>query len=380
MSSIALAAGTLCCLATSLHFMSTALAAWRCGRHSPEETGHEPPAVPAITVLRPVCGIDAVLEETLRSTYALEGVPYEVVFCVASARDPVVPFVDRLIVEHPERATTLLVGEDHINQNPKLNNIAKGWRAAAHRWIAMIDDNVLLPPGALASLIAAWRPDTGLVCSPPIGSEPDGMAAEVECAFLNTFQARWQYAADTVGMGFAQGKVMFFRRDLIDAAGGIEQLGNEPAEDAATTKIVRAAGLRVRLVDHPFAQPLGRRRLAAVWRRQLRWARLRRVTFPLFFAPEILTGSVFPAIALAVSLVSAGVAPVLPLLAFLFAWYAAEAVLARAAGWHLSWQSPVAWVARDLMLPVLWVQAWTGNGFEWRGNAMHVAGSGRSAG
>jgi hypothetical protein len=28
---------------------------------------------------------------------------------------------------------------------------------------------------------------------------------------------------------------------------------------------------------------------------------------------------------------------------------------------------------RDAMLPLLWVAAWTGNDFEWRGNAMSVA-------
>ena len=59
-------------------------------------------------------------------------------------------------------------------------------------------------------------------------------------------------------------------------AGGVRALAAELAEDAASTKIVRAAGLRVRLVDNPFQQPLGRRTLKEVWRRQTRWARLRR--------------------------------------------------------------------------------------------------------
>ena len=29
---------------------------------------------------------------------------------------------------------------------------------------------------------------------------------EIECAFLNTYQARWQYTADTQRVGYAQGK------------------------------------------------------------------------------------------------------------------------------------------------------------------------------
>jgi ceramide glucosyltransferase len=377
MTSLALAAGSFCLFATALHFVSSGLALARCRRWRPAPELDDAP--PPVTVLRPVCGVDPVIEATLPSTFALEGVRYEVIFCVASNRDPVVPLVRRLVDEYPHVPTRLLVGEEQINQNPKLNNIAKGWRAAEHGWIAMVDDNVLLGPDSVARLMADWGPDTGLVASPPIGADPHNLAAEIECAFLNTFQARWQYAADAAGLGFAQGKVMFFRRDIIEAAGGIEMLGREAAEDAATTKIVRAAGKRVRLVSRPFAQPLGARRWAAVWRRQVRWARLRRVTFPLFFLPEVLTGSVFPSAAFAVFAVGMEL-PLLPLLAaYLAAWYGAEAVLARGVGWHLSWRAPAAWVARDLLLPVLWLQAWAGNEFEWRGNEMRVARSGRSA-
>jgi len=372
MSTIAVAAA-FCAFTATFHVVSAALAGWRCARWRHRRTRADAPEIAAISVLRPVCGLDPVLEATLASTFRLEGIAHEVIFCAAHARDAAVPLVRRLVDEHPEVQARLLLGEDQINQNPKLNNIAKGWRAAAHDWIAMIDDNVRLGPDSLERLRASWRPGVGLVCSPPIGSDPAGPAAELECAFLNTFQARWQYAADAVGLGFAQGKVMFFRRDVIDAAGGIERLGAEPAEDAAATKVVRAAGLKVRLADRPFFQPLGRRSLAAVWRRQLRWARLRRVTFPLFFAPEILTGALLPTLALAYAAEAANLAAA-PLLvaAFLVAWYAVEAGLALAAGWHLSWRAPFAWLVRDLALPLLWVQAWAGNDFEWRGNEMTV--------
>src|SRR4029077_5784721 len=82
---------------------------------------------------------------------------------------------------------------------------------------------------------------------------------------------------------FAQGKTMLWRREDLERAGGIEALGKEVAEDAAATKIVRGAGLKVRLVDRPLAQPLGRRSASEVWHRQLRWARLRRGGFFFFF-------------------------------------------------------------------------------------------------
>ena len=150
-----------------------------------------------------------------------------------------------------------------MSNNPKLNNVLKGWHAATHDWIIIADSNVLMPRDYIERLFASWRTDTGLVASPPIGSQPDGFWAELECAFLNTYQARWQYIADAFGFGFAQGKTMLWRRADLERAGGIEALGKEVAEDAAATKIVRGAGLKVRLVDRPFAataRPPQRRR------------------------------------------------------------------------------------------------------------------------
>src|SRR5690606_15571541 len=85
----------------------------------------------------------------------------------------------------------------------------------------------------------------------------------------------------------------------------------EIAEDAAATKLIRAAGLNVHLTGAPFNQPLGMRDLRTIWSRQLRWARLRRVTFPVFFAPELLISVLIPAAGLYFGFVSIGIAPLL---------------------------------------------------------------------
>ena len=229
-----------------------------------------------------------------------------------------------------------------------------------------------MPRDYIQRLMARWRADTGIVCAPPIGARPETFAAEIECAFLNTYQARWQYAAETVGYGFAQGKTMLWRRAVLEAGGGVEALGAEIAEDAAATKLVHRAGLRAHLVSHPFQQPLGRRRWRDVWARQVRWARLRRATFAPYYAPELLTTSLFTVAAAAIAAPEWGVdAPLAAILAALV-WYGEEAALARVAGWPLKWSSALAWIARDLTLPWLWIQGWNRDQFVWRGNVMSV--------
>lgn len=336
-------------------------------RHVTCAAGERPP----VTILRPCCGIENGIEETLGSTFALGYPAYEIVFCVAEERDPVVPLIRRLISEHPQVPARLLFGNDRISINPKLNNLVKGWHAARHDWLVMTDSNVLMPPDYLDQLLERWRPDSGLVSSPPAAIRPQGVGADLECAFLNTYQARWQLIADALGTAYGQGKTIMWRRKQLERAGGIAALAAEPAEDAAFTKLVRAAGKKARLVIRPFPQPLGVRAPGDVWRRQLRWARLRRSSFPLVYALEFLGGGLLPLGGAAV-LMGMGILPVVWFSGLLVAWYGSELLLARWYGWPASPRIAMLMVVRDLMLWPLWVLGWMGNKFVWRGSAMDV--------
>jgi ceramide glucosyltransferase len=351
------------------HALSATLAIRRCaGGERRPFSGPTPP----ISIVQPHRGIETFSRETLQSIFRLDYPAYEILFCVASETDPIVPLLREYIAAHPAQPARILTGDHAISGNPKLNNCVKGWKAAAHEWVVLADSNVLMPPDYLTRLLARWQDDSGLVCSPPIGARPDGFAAHLECAFLNTYQARWQYAAEAAGFGFAQGKTMLWRKPFLDQAGGIEGLGAEIAEDAAATKVVRGAGLNIHLVDRPFPQPLGLRSLAEVWKRQVRWARLRRATFAPYFLPELFTtslvaigGAAYAAPAWGLSAPGAAVMTAL-------LWYAVEAALARAAGWPLGrWTLP-AWIARDLLLPWLWVEGLASDRFEWKGAALSV--------
>ena len=233
----------------------------------------------------------------------------------------------------------------------------------------MTDSNLLLPRDYLSRVVDAWGPETGLVSAPPVGLRAKGLGGSVECAFLNGNQAVLQYAADSLGMGFAQGKTLFFNKPLLEAAGGLRLLGRRLAEDAAATQVIRGLGRRVTLVPLPFAQPIGTRSLAQVWARQLRWGRVRRDAFPALFLCEIFNGGVVP-IAMAVAAVVLSGGPAALGFGYAALWYLAEAWLVRRAGWPLGWRGVVAMLLRDLMMPALWGATYARRGFEWRGTRL----------
>lgn len=353
-------------VALAAQLISCALVLWRHRKRRAiaAGVGHPP-----LSVLRPVCGLEPSLERTLASTFTDHPGPYEVIFCIDDPADEAIAVVERVIAAYPDTPARLLIGHSQLSGNPKLNNLAKGWAAARHDWVVMIDSNVMLPGDYMNVLFETWSENAGLVTSPPAATEPQGAWAALECAFLNSYQGRWQLAADQVGKGFAQGKTLFWRRDLLESAGGIATLGRDLAEDVAATRTVRAAGREVRAINCPFSQPIGHRSLSEVWQRQLRWARVRRAGFPQIFALEILSGSVAPMAALAALVALGAISPLL-LLALPVLWYGAEWLVAHRAGWPATAGQVASWVLRDAMIPALWLSALAAPGFVWRGNAM----------
>jgi ceramide glucosyltransferase len=370
-------AACLCIALIVFNFVSLAIMLWRCRVRGEAlgprlaRTGLADPT-PPVSIVRPVCGLETYSELTLRSTFELDYPDYEVLFCVQKKNDPIIPLVQRLIAEQAEGRGRLLIGDDPISPNPKLNNCFKGWQAALHQFVVLADSNVLAPRDYLQQMLVRFTPDIGLVCSPPLGVAPKGAVAELECAFLNSFQARWQFCADAVGLGFAQGKSMMWRREIVEQAGGIAALASEIAEDAAATKLVRNAGMKVALVDRPFGQPLGPRTLRAIYQRQTRWARLRRASFPAMYALEITVGAVAPMLAGAYAARDFGFEPWTAALLVALMFALPEMVANRILRWPTNWLSPLAYIVRDWIFAVVWIDGWLGDDFVWLGNSMTV--------
>lgn len=326
--------------------------------------------LPPLTLLRPVCGLDAFDEMTLRSSFEQDYPTYNVIFCAARADDPACALVTHLIAEFPHIPARLMIGETPITGNPKINNMQKGYLSAETDHIVMTDSNLMLPRDYLRQLVARWQDDrVGLISSPASGSHADNLWSAVECAFLNTHQGRWQLAADAVGLGYAQGKTLYGKRSIIDAGGGLQALGRDLAEDVAMTKLIREQGKTVQLTRQLYIQPIGVKSFDKVWARQLRWSLIRRQGFLHLFLLEMVQGPVLPLL-LCLGLIAAGTLPAWSLVAFFLVWYGSEWALARIAGWPATLRDLAAFVLRDALIPIIWGVTWTQKGLVWRGNTV----------
>src|SRR4029077_9797133 len=127
-------------------------AGWRC---RPSKRPNRSAALPAVSLLRPVCGNENFLAETLGSSSRLDHRDCEILFCAARQDDGAVPVVRRLLAANPEAPARLLIGDDGIAANPKLGNLVKGWDAARHECITIADSNDMIAPDSMQRLFAA---------------------------------------------------------------------------------------------------------------------------------------------------------------------------------------------------------------------------------
>src|SRR5262249_28383344 len=77
-----------------------------------------PQHAPAVSLIRPVCGLENFSEQTLGSAFWLDYPNYELIFCAEQETDAIVPVVNRLIAAHPDVRAQLIIGKDRISANP----------------------------------------------------------------------------------------------------------------------------------------------------------------------------------------------------------------------------------------------------------------------
>jgi ceramide glucosyltransferase len=328
---------------------------------------------PAVSVVVPVKGIDAELDSNLDALFRQSYAEYELLFMVAEPSDLAIAIIEAAIARHPAIDARLIVGDSKVSANPKVNNLAKSEQAARHPLLLMCDANIAVQSDMLRSMVALLRPEVGLVSTVPIAVRPGNFIGELECAMFNGFSARWLVAAGFLGRTAAVGKVMLIRKADLARIGGIPAMAAGLCEDSALATALSALGLRVIAAPEPTHHPVGPRRFRDFWQRHLRWHCCRRCHHQLTFLVEPFAGSMGAMLAGTVFwsyLVGTVAMP--GMMAFLVGWWGMEAYFLHRQGWPFTWRSPIAWLVRDLLLPVLWVSAATTQTLMWRGSRMDV--------
>ncbi|RLV82535.1 Ceramide glucosyltransferase [Meyerozyma sp. JA9] len=124
-----------------------------------------------VSIIRPLKGIEPEMYSCLESSF-LQNYPlsnFEILFCVDDTNDAAIPVVQSLIQRYPRVSAQILVSEhdpqthqstQHFGPNPKVNNLAKGFRAAKHDILWVMDSNVWASPNVLRNSVKALNYNT----------------------------------------------------------------------------------------------------------------------------------------------------------------------------------------------------------------------------
>jgi ceramide glucosyltransferase len=339
-----------------------------------------PPALktmPPISVLKPLCGQDDCLEENLRSFFTQDYPEYEILFAVHALSDPAVAVVEKVRHEFPRGPRVHLVetGESAA-PNAKAHSLGHLVARAQHSVLVMSDSDVQAPAALLRRIAAEFQnPVVGVVTCPYRAVPGKGFWSRLEALGMNTQFLAGVLVAWLVGeMDFALGPTLAARREVIEAIGGFDQLGDYLAEDFVIGNLAPRFGYRVVLSSCVIEHRIGSQPFKLNFQHRLRWARSTRRSRPAGYWGEIFTNPI--PLAVLLWLAQPKLWPVVAVTALfrtLAAWSTAEWVLHDPLTRRRWWLIPI----QDVISLLVWIAGFFGSTIDWRGRRYKLLPDGR---
>ena len=333
--------------------------------------------LPAISVLKPLCGQEDCLEENLRSFFTQDYPAYEILFAVHTLSDPAVAVLQKVWREFPRgpRVSLIETGESPA-PNAKAHSLGYLVARAQNSILVMSDSDVQAPSGLLRRIAEEFQnPVVGVVTCPYRAVPGKGFWSRLEALGMNTQFLAGGLVAWLVGeMDFALGPTLAARREVIEAMGGFHKLGDYLAEDFVIGNLAPQLGYRVILSSCVIEHRIGSQPFKRNLQHRLRWARSTRRSRPVGYWGEIFTNPI--PLAVLLWLARPKLWPIVAttlLFRALAAWSTAEWVLHDPLTRRRWWLIPV----QDLMSLLVWIAGFFGSTIDWRGRRYKVLADGR---
>lgn len=218
---------------------------------------------PSVTVIRPVRGKDVGAAENFAA--ALDtGYPGEVetLFVFDDDNDPGLPIARAVVAEHIAqgrrgRADVVVAGTPPAGRTGKLNAMVVGQRLARGELIAFGDSDTRPDHKVLRETVDTLyaSSENGSAFAPILVHEPAQAAGDVFYALMQNALyaplAAWA-SGERRELPFIMGQLMVFRREALEAIGGVESVQGQLVDDMAIGKRVHQAGYKNVMSRHPL--------------------------------------------------------------------------------------------------------------------------------
>lgn len=335
---------------------------------------------PAISILKPIYGLEKNQRENLRSTCLLDYPQYEVVFSLQRKDDPALPLLLEIQKEFGIEKVKVVIDEILAGPNGKINNMLGGYPHAKYDVLVISDSDVYLTPEYLKAIVAPLSdPTTGFACTPFKCAEARTWYEKMELLSLNAdFMPSVIFAYETNASLYCLGASIALRRETLEKVGGLETLVDYLVEDYEMgRRIVEDLGLKAQLVLPVIDTMVDLQSPSQWWKHQVYWDQNTRAARPYAFFSTLLIRSVPFALIFAVlrmfdpfGLIVLGVTLLFRLIS---AGITMRFVLGDKEGPRALYLLPI----RDIAGLVSWIFAFTWRTTTWRGTEFVLTREGR---
>ncbi len=240
-------------------------------------------ALPSITVLKPVRGVEPELFENLASFCAQDYPAYDAVLGTLDADDPALGTLYGVASTSPARVRVVTGDGVSRHRNPKMATLAPMLPHARGDVLVIADSDMRVTRDYLRAVAAAFAdPDVGAVTCVYRGEPVNaGIAPALGAMWITEQFVPSVLVARTIEpMTYCFGGTMAVRRDVFEAIGGVDALGRHLAEDHALGFLVAASGRRVALADYVVTAAVNDATVRDLLQHELRWVRTIRSVRP----------------------------------------------------------------------------------------------------
>jgi ceramide glucosyltransferase len=242
-----------------------------------------PPSTgPGLTIFKPLKGLEPLSRECLASFLAQNYRPYQVLFGVREADNPLVGLLNELAQAYPGCDVQIVICPEDLGLNPKISTLKQLLPQARYDLLVIADGDVKVGPDYLAQMAAALQePGVGLVSCPYRGGRSRSLGAVFESLTIAADFIPSVATATTVEeIRFALGATMALTRQALDSIGGFVPLADFLADDYQLGFQVAGAGLAVKILPYVVETNNPEMSFSAYLAHQLRWTRTYRVCRP----------------------------------------------------------------------------------------------------
>jgi ceramide glucosyltransferase len=366
-------------IAGSIYLMLCLLAVWRFRTRPRGSPGYSFSKWPAVTILKPVRGLEKNQEHNLRSACLQDYPEFQVVFSVQDPGDPALPLLKKIEQAFGSERVSVVIGNRQAGPNGKINNLLGALPFAQHDTLVISDSDVCLEPDYLKAIIAPLAdPSVACVCTLYKATRADRWYEKMELLTLNAdFIPSVIFASVTGASKFCLGSSVALRRSSLNDVGGLESLADYLAEDYEMGRRLWASGKRVAVVPYFVETVVDLKNFSRWWDHQVCWDQKTRAARPAGLFATLLIRSVPFALLFAASRLGDG-GGLMVLGGAIGLRLATAAVILR---WGLQDREGLRSLAllpfRDLTALLSWLLAFTKKTVSWRGSDLILAYDGR---